>query len=229
MVVFLVATKPFSVSFRDDASLDPGFIESWIRIVKGEIEHVELAFVTDEGAVYGFWLTFRTKTVRFEEKRYDKNRYLFYKLNAVDYVKETELMSRCMKCAQEKKVKMSPRKLMASAFPFYSTWVFDAMFVAVNPEAKSIAVTIEDQEVNDGLQHEFCASICAKMLRDSDLLRDAKVDDMTANDLVLMCKRFLGAEKTSSLLSEKNNNNNNNKVRDAADIVRSEEWLNLVV
>lgn len=216
MVLYMVAGRRKAdpnLSLKDLWPDKTNFFDLWAKFVKGPVEHVELCFVNPGRPAYGFFITRKTRTQRFQVRDFFNAERKFENLEwyEIRNINETACEMYCASMAG--KSVMSMLKMIKSAMPIDSTDIAKMLIHSVE--------TITTADPFDG-EHtvatnaEFCSSSCLKALQAAGCdFKGVDLDRCTANDAVVLIVQRLGAIKKPKPTFEKFVDE---------DFVRSEDW-----
>lgn len=180
-----------------DSAKQPGLFEAWNLFIRGEVFHVELAFVNVARPVYGYSITYPSKVSRYGTRIYDEKRQkasiTWYEVPDVD---EKKCEAYCVKNVG--KDKFSMMKTMQSAMPFKSEWVGDVLIPittgVVEKDRPTVWQRLTQPTVPLPENSAYCATTTLKALKaGTNKLDDVKEDTCTGTDVVCLVLRRLGA------------------------------------
>lgn len=203
MPVYLVASRQIEDPETKRGALEELF-RTWARSVKGEVDHIELAFVNPGRPIRGFGITARSKTTKFGQRIYDETiqraKFTWYLIPDID---EKKCEAYCE--SRVGKDRMSLARMTMSGLPFQNETVVKWVtpFVSgVRPPPPGTKSPPQEEEPDDPYAENaaFCSTTTLRALRaGTNKLGD--VGDpyaLTANDVLVLAVRRLGAVKTST-------------------------------
>ncbi len=192
-----------------------GLFESWCDYVKGPAGHVELAFVNPGRPVYGFGVTYKSETALFGLREYDPEHqradFTWYELPGVN---EKKCEKYCASRVGRDRISLS--LMTKSAMPFENEWIARALI----PLVSGVAQTPEGYRPDPPPETAaFCSTTTIRALQaGTDKFGDVDPTKCTANDVVVLAVRRLGAVKLDAPPAEDGSN-----VR-VDDVVRTDRW-----
>lgn len=204
------------------------FAELWIRAIKGEVDHVEVAFVRNR-VLYSCYITRYSITAKFEEHNLkeftDNGTITWYQLDVSSLGGEMELEARCTRLVGSDDYFFSQTKLIRSALPFRSAYIERLLAKLVEPQGDRSAQFTPEQRIHaqraeksavmDHRRSTYCAALC------SDILGFPDHETRTASDVVILCVQRLNAV----IVDQPVPNVRHQPVRDDANIIRSSEFF----
>jgi hypothetical protein len=168
---------------------------SLTRAIKGDYDHVELAFVKDDHVI-GFWISLSSEYAMYKPRDYKRIHSIYdpvhwYELRGISPREAMIIEERCKNIYESKRYTMSIFKMMMSGFPLHDN---DLMmmwlpFVEVMGPADGKNKSDEERfkEYNAKMKGSktepaFCGSVCAMALG------CPSPDHMTASDVYEYCK-----------------------------------------
>ncbi len=174
-----------------------GFLETWIYAVVGRVGHMKLIFSSGTRA---FYITIKSNVAKFERinlREETKKVYTeLYQLTEVTQQQESDIEKYCSKVAKD--IVFSESKYILSAFPINYLPLALRFLPYVLGEKPQV-----HPKKGSGTQ-EFCASMIARTLqKHCPQMEGLQPDKMTSTDVLVQCKRLLGAKQVpiSSLAS----------------------------
>ncbi len=213
-----------------------GFMEMWARALKGESDHIEVAFVRNR-VLYSCYITKWSIVAKFELRSLDGLQedgvLAWYLLQGISPERELELEVKCRDLVADGKYYFSASKMMHCAMPFRCEKTARMMEGTAQPVVVRTTATKggsgKGGEASAGgvsggapaaARSTYCGALCAEILGFPD------PEQYTASDIVILCQERLGAKLVERPVFD--SSSVVRPVRDHANIVRASEqiaWL----
>ncbi len=200
MTVYLIA-------YHETPKRPLSFLEQWTKAIKGDVDHVEIAFVHSR-ALYSCYITKGSVVAKFGERVVDRmlqeGTITWYKLEGISPAMELELEERCIRLVgSATPCYFSQAKMLHSAMPFVSPALDRVIAKWAEPfEAAKLERAKATMSAQDVVQLEvadksawapharstYCGELCAQ------ILGLPAPERRTASDVVVLCLQQLGAK-----------------------------------
>jgi hypothetical protein len=200
------------------------FLRLWTKAIKGPVDHIELVFTSDENFMKSYWVTYRSKTVRYAARDYTitKEHYtlLWYKLNNISFDTEMHLRTFCEKKSKEN-IHMSYIMMITSALPIVFSFII-RFWIGINETAATSKADVNALCAHDDKKkYHFCASLVIEAFNEIKQLNDIDGKKCTANDVIVHALSRNLIQSCPEPLVKKQTNADNSM----PGIIRSRSWV----